>query len=138
MNIPANVSKIAYIENIDQLLHGEAKEDIVIFTQFTDKKGATYQNNYFLLKQKEIRFPQVNIQHNITPKEGGFEIELESYQFARAVFISIGEQDNFFHDNYFDLLPGKKKIIAVDSKLSLSDIRKQIKINSLVDGFSPH
>lgn len=138
INIPANVSKIAYTENLDQLLHGEAKEDIVIFSQFTDRKGNTYQNNYFLLKQKEIRFPKVNIQHSITPKKGGFEIELESDQFARAVFISIGEQDNFFHDNYFDLLPGKKKRVVVDSKLSLSEIRKQIKINSLVDGFSPH
>lgn len=135
VSIPANASKVAYTEETDRLLHGTAKEDVVISALFTDSKGVTYQNNYFLLKQKDIRFPKANIQYYVVATEGGFEVELESDQFARAVFISIGDPDGFLHDNYFDLLPGQKKRVAVDSSLSLSDFKKQIKINSLVDGY---
>ncbi len=136
LRIPANTSKVVYTESIDKFLHSTAKEEVVIFAYFTDHKGATYQNNYFLLKQKEVRFTQPTIQYNIAPVEGGYELTLESDRFARAVFLSTEEQENFFRDNYFDLLPQQKKRIIVESRLSLADFKKQLKIRSLTDSYA--
>lgn len=134
VSLAANASKSVYTESVSKLLKGEAKEDVVITAAFTDAQGIIYQNNYFLMKQKDIRFPKTTINYEVVTTDGGVEVTLSSPKFARAVFLSIEGIDNFFEDNYFDLLPGKSKSVKVTTSLSAADFRKQLKVVSLIDG----
>lgn len=54
--------------------------------------------------------PQLSV--DVALAEGGYDVTLESDVFARAVFLSLDGIDNFFSDNYFDILPGGKRTIA--------------------------
>ena len=49
--------------------------------------------------------------------------------------MSLSGIDNFFEDNYFDLLPGKEVTINVKTDLSLSVFKEQLKVISLVDSY---
>ena len=53
-------------------------------------------------------------------------IEISSDVLAKDVFLS-SENEVFFEDNYFDLLPNDKRIIK------LSKAAKEIKVKSLFD-----
>ncbi|MDP5027249.1 MAG: hypothetical protein NWQ14_03420, partial [Flavobacterium sp.] len=53
-------------------------------------------------------------------------IEISSDVLAKDVFLS-SENDVFFEDNYFDLLPNEKRIIK------LSKAPKEIKVKTLFD-----
>lgn len=130
--IQSNTSKLVFSQDIKRVLNGASKANVVIHAVLTaDQK--VYANNYFLLKQKEINYPQANIQKTIRPIKDGFEVTLTSSNFARGVFMSIDGIDHFFENNYFDLLPGASITTRVITHLSLADFNSQLKIRSLAD-----
>lgn len=133
INIPANASTKVYSETIVKLMKGKAKNEIVVVADFIDDNNKQYSNNYFLLNQKEINLPEANITYKIQAIDNGYEITLNSDKFARAVYLSVDGIDNFFEDNYFDLLPNKEKPISVKTELSMEDFKNQIKVISLKD-----
>ena len=94
-----------------------------------------YANNYFLVKQKEVNYPHVMITKSIQPIEDGFEVTLNSDNFARAVFIATGDANSSFSDNYFDILPGSSVKVKVYTDLPQNVLEKQLKIVSLSDEY---
>lgn len=60
---------------------------------------------------------------------------LNSAVLARSVYVSFGEYDAQFSDNYLDLLPGEKQTIRVRSKAALADLKSQMTVMSLGDAF---
>lgn len=131
--LKANSSNIVFTQNVDKLLNGNKKEDLFINAVFKTEDNL-YSNNYVLLKQKEMNYPKPTITSSISPVDGGFEVTLSSDKFARGVFMSIDGIDNFFEDNYFDLLPNISKKIKVRSDLSLNDFQNQL---SCISYFEP-
>lgn len=131
VDLPANSSHILFTAKPEELLKGERKENVVIHTEFTDNKRNLYTNNYFLVKQKEMNYPATEISRSIKTVKGGYEVTLSSKKFARGVFMSLEGIDNFFEDNYFDLLPGKKTSVYVQCDLPREEFEKQLKITSL-------
>jgi len=135
VSIAANTSKNIFSSETDKLLKGNDKKDIVIHTSLTDNNGKVYSNNYFLLQQKNINFPKASISKKIIKTENGYEVILTSDKFARAVFMSINGIDNFFENNYFDILPQEEVSVKVKTSLPQSDFEEQLKIISLSDAY---
>jgi beta-mannosidase len=80
-------------------------------------------SNYFFVKPKDLQLQKPNIQIKIL---NDVMIEISSDVLAKDVFLS-SENEVFFEDNYFDLLPNEKRIIKV------SKVVKEIKVKSLFD-----
>ncbi|MDP3442831.1 MAG: glycoside hydrolase family 2 protein, partial [Ignavibacteria bacterium] len=130
--IQANTSKLVFSQDLKTLLNGAEKRNVVVNVMIsTDQK--VYANNYFLLKQKEINYPEAILQTTIKPLKDGFEVSLTSHNFARGVFMSIEGIDNFFENNYFDILPGETITTKVSTELSEEDFKSQLKIKSLAE-----
>ena len=133
---PANTSKIAFTAPIHTILKGKQANEVVINTRFiVNGTKEVYDNNYFLVHYKDVDFPKADIKASSIPAGDGFDVTLESNVFARAVFLSLNGIDNFFSDNYFDLLPGESMTIHVTTPLSKEDFEKQLKIESMVDAY---
>lgn len=81
-----------------------------------------YSRHYFF-KPKDLQLAKPNIQIKVLDK---LTIEISSDVLAKDVFLS-SENQVFFEDNYFDLLPNEKRIIK------LSKAAKEIKVKSLFD-----
>ena len=135
MTIPANESKVVVSYKLDSFIKSQPENQIVISATLTDFKGEVYTNNYFLVKQKEMLYPKVNISYQLKSLPDGYELTLKADRFARAVYLSLDGIDNFFEDNYFDMMPGKDKIVKVRTRVSHTDFSRQLKIKSLVDGY---
>ncbi len=120
---------------IADVLKDISRSDIAVYVSFSEKGGPAYTNHYFLVKQKDVNYPKVTISRTIKPVSGGFEISLQSDKYARAVFMSIAGLNNFFENNYFDLLPGVGVTTKVRTGLAQTEFEKQLKIISLVDGY---
>ncbi|MDR2683257.1 MAG: glycoside hydrolase family 2 protein [Dysgonamonadaceae bacterium] len=133
VKLPANTSAVVYSGETEALLKGTPPNQVFIYATFTDKAGNVYSNRYFLVKQKEIDFPEVNISKNIRPISGGYEIALQSDRFARAVMLTLDGIAYFFENNYFDIFPGQEINVRVNTKLSQAEFEKQLKISSFRD-----
>ncbi|RAR50238.1 beta-mannosidase [Flavobacterium lacus] len=118
--------KIGVDENSSSVIYEIAKADfekfdwnnIVLKLKWNDIKS-----NYFFAKPKDLKLskPNIEIQHI-----DDFTIEIATDILAKNVFLS-SENEVFFEDNYFDLLPNEKRIIK------LSKAAKKIKVKSLFD-----
>jgi beta-mannosidase len=133
IGVPANTSTNLFSADIKSLLKDVPANEVFVLAGFTDHAGALYTNRYFLTKQKEIDFPQADIKKSIQAVDKGYEVSLTADKFVRAVFLSIDGIDNFFEDNYFDILPGQEVKIKVRTGLSKHEFEKQLEITSFTD-----
>ena len=99
-----------------------------------DKTGKKYTNNYFLAKQKDMRYAAARINKDFVPTEGGYEVTLSCDVFARGVFLSLqGNIDNFISDNYMDILPGETVTVKVTTELPSLQFAERLQVVSFSD-----
>ena len=135
VRVPANTSTKLHTVELASLLKGNEQSDVFVYAHFTDAKGKVYANTYYLVDHKYMDFPQPNITRSVKAVAGGFEVTLSSDKFARAVFLSLEGIDNFFEDNYFDILPRQSVTVKVTTPLSESEFIRQLKMVSFVDTY---
>lgn len=136
VTLPANTSKIQFTAAVESLLKGKKQNEVVVNTRFTENgNGEVVSNNYFFTRYKDIDFPKADIQTTSVPTADGFDVTVQSNVFARGVFLSIDGIDNFFSDNYFDLLPGEPVTIHVTTPLDKAAFDQQLKSESIADAY---
>ncbi len=118
--------EISVGENASTVIYEIPKTD---FEKFDLKKAVLkvqwndVKSNYFFAKPKELQLQKPDIQIRETE---ALTIEVSTDVLAKDVFLS-SENEAFFEENYFDLLPNEKRIIK------LSKAAKEIKVRSLFD-----
>jgi beta-mannosidase len=65
----------------------------------------------------------------------GYSVTLQSPVLARSAYVSFGDHDAAFSDNYVDLLPGEPITITVKSPASLDDLKSSMKITTLTEAY---
>ena len=130
VTVPANTSTVLYDEATEKVLNGAKAEDLVIVSSLRigDK---VYSNNNYFVKQGALNFPKANVKADVAKTATGVEITLSTDNFARAVYLSVDDIDNFFENNYIDLLPNSTCKVAVKTSLSVEEFKRQLKIEHL-------
>lgn len=119
-------------DKVGNLLNGLDRRDVIFVTSFATG-DRVYNNVGYATKQKNMNYGRPELKIDIAKADGGYDVTLGSDVFARAVFLSLDGIDNFFSDNYFDILPGAKRTIHVTTPLSRADFEKQLKVISMGD-----
>ena len=131
----ALTSQVIFSSALGKLLKGSKREDVVFVVRFETAGAEPYTNIGYSCRQKLMHYTRPNYSVDIEPAEGGYEVTVGSDVFARGVFLSLEGIDNFFSDNYFDILPGEKRKIHVSTSIGSDEMRRQLKILSLGDTF---
>ena len=116
-------------------LIGDRKRGDVLICVSYETDGKTYHNIGYATKQKHMNYRKPDITTDISPADGGYNVTVTTDIFARGLFLSIDGIDNFFSDNYFDVLPGNSRTIHVSTRLPIEDFRSQLKIKTLGDTY---
>jgi beta-mannosidase len=91
----------------------------------------------YLEPTKLVHLLPATIQSDLTQDESGYHLRLSSPVLARDVYIAFGNEDVKLSDNYIDLIPSEPVLLDIASKSSLTTLKQQMKVISLVDAFSP-
>ena len=62
-----------------------------------------------------MNLPETKIDKTVTYADGKYTVTLESKYLAKDVFVEIPIQGAMYNDNFFDFLPGEKKVITITS-----------------------
>ncbi len=135
VTVPANTSKVQFSEKVENLLGDKKANEVVVCAKFTTDNGQVVKNNYFLTRYKDIDFPKANINLQSVAIENGYEVTVNSDVYARGVFLSIDGIDNFFSDNYFDVIPGEPVKISVTTTLDKATFDKQLRSVCISDAY---
>jgi beta-mannosidase len=133
ISLPANTSIPVWTTQTETLLGGLSREEVVLHLKYKDKNGSSYGNNFFFAKQKDMNYPEAQINHTLAPVENGFELTLTSHVFARGVFISLNGKDHFITDNYMDLIPGEEVKVKILTDLPISSVEANLNIRSFAN-----
>ncbi len=120
---------------VTQLLAQRQRNQVFIAAELLVDGKPVSKNLYFFTPMKNIALPQPEITANIEAAGSSYRVTLHSAQLARDVYLSFGDADAKFSDNYIDLLPGETAQIEVTSKASLDQLRQAMKVVSLYDAF---
>lgn len=116
---------------------GDYSRGQVIFTaSFTTPDAEPYSNIAYACRQKYMEYPRPEFKVKVEDADDGFDVTVGSDTFARGVFLSIDGIDNFFSDNYFDILPASERKIHVTTAVPHDEFVKQLKVNSIGNVFN--
>lgn len=135
VSIPANDSRVCFSAPLAEVLKDTKKSEVYVRVVYADKSGKTYTNNYYLGKQKEMNYPKVNLTTEVHPIEGGYEVTVAADRFARAVFLSIADNESVYSDNYFDIQPNGHVKVQVMTQLPAEEFNKSLKLTCLNNEF---
>ncbi len=125
-------STVVFTEKIGNLLNGNNRGDVIFYSTFTTD-DRIYENVGYSVRHKFMNYTSPEYTVNVTPSGDGYDVTIGTDVFARAVFLSLEGIDNFFSDNYFNIMPGKSRTIHVTTPLSETYFRNQLKIISIGD-----
>lgn len=135
VGISGNDSRVCFSAPLAKLLEGADKGTVYVRVDYTDKSGRVYHNNYCLDKQKDMDYPKVDLQTEVCPIEGGYEVTVSADKFARAVCLSVADNESAYSDNYFDVQPKDCVKVQVKTRLSAEEFNSSLKLTCLNNEF---
>lgn len=108
------------------------RKNSVVYVVLKDETNQTIaENKYYFYWPKDLNLPITHIEQNITYNDGECIITLTCDNLAKNVFVEIPIHGAKFSDNFFDLLPGEKKVITISSPELKSSFNNPISITHL-------
>lgn len=132
VRLPKNCAIDVKTWRVNDILGGERPEDVIFYITY-ETGGKTYYNIAYAVRQKEMSYRDPGLTTDIAPKGDGYDVTVSTKRFARAVFLKIKGIDNFFSDNYFDMLPNTSRTIHVRTAKDMGTFRKELEATSLVN-----
>ncbi len=112
----------------------DEKNAYVILELVNDDEILTSQILYFAHPGKlELVNPELEL--DFVSEGQNISIKLKSNSLAKNVWLSTENQNLSLSDNYFDVIPGVKKVVRVNNRIDLEILKKNLKVISLVDTY---
>ena len=135
VGISGNDSRVCFSAPLAKLLEGADRGTVYVRVDYTDKSGRVYHNNYCLGKQKDVDYPKVDLQTEVRSIEGGYEVMVSADKFARAVCLSVADNESVYSDNYFDVQPKSSVQVQVRTRLSAEAFNGSLRLTCLNNEF---
>ena len=135
VGISGNHSRVCFSAPLAKLLEGADRGTVYVRVDYTDKSGRVYHNNYCLGKQKDMDYPKVDLQTEVRSIEGGYEVMVSADKFARAVCLSVADNESVYSDNYFDVQPKSSVQVQVRTRLSAEAFNGSLRLTCLNNEF---
>lgn len=134
IEIAANTSAPHFEIAVEELLAGQRATEMLLEVKLLEEGKEISSNHFYFTPIKEINLPDPDVRFNATKTEKGFMLELSTDVLAKNVYLSM-EGEGFFSDNYFDLLPGEKKRVHLETELK-AGIDREIRVRTIRDSYS--
>jgi beta-mannosidase len=135
VEIPANSSRDYFNENKNEFLYRKDTRNLLFSAELIENGKTISRNIFFFRPFKELNVPAPQVDYTIVKTDSGFDIELKTDKLAKNVYLQMGDEEGFFSDNYFDMLPGEKVIINLETDISEEKLNDVLTLRTLDDAF---
>ena len=136
VTIPAQSSQVHLRTALSRLqAKGINFSQAFVATDLTAEGRTLSSNLVYLAPTHEIHLPAAAIESVVVPGADGCRLRLSAKVLARSVHVTFGKLDARPSDDYFDLIPGQPVEIRVEGAASAEELRRELKVQSLVDAF---
>lgn len=116
LRLPGNTSKCVQQLALSDLLSEMQQKGCYLQLILVDaEKRKLASSVHYFKKPKELQLPEVEIKSRIKRKGNMCELILSASALAKDVFVEVPWQGARLSDNFFDLLPGERKRVVIQS-----------------------
>ncbi len=102
-----------YTMNVRKLQEKFNTDEIFLQVDVLEGETQLASDIYLFEIPKNLKLPETNITAMIKTEGENLVVELSSEKLAKNVYLWIDNCNSRFSDNYFDILPGDKKIVTL-------------------------
>lgn len=137
VDIPANSSADYFDVNKWDFRHKFRRSlDHAVFVAVLKSEGKVLsKNTFYFLPFKNLKVEKPTLSYAIEKSEGGFNIQLKTNKLAKNVYLQLGDEEGFFSNNYFDLLPHETTTIHLRTQIPEEKLNDVLTIRTLDDAF---
>lgn len=133
--IRKNSSEVFFAQELKSFLQNRNPEKEMFLVELQMGEEVVARNTLYFKSVKDLQLLKPNVEYTIVKEERNYEINISSDVLAKNVFLTLGDEDGFFSDNYFDVLAGESVNIKLETELSLEEIKKVIQLRTLDSTF---
>ena len=138
VEVPALSSKVYFswpAAEIAALKGYDAKTSFVVAEVVSGGRTVSRNELYFSLP-KDMQLLPAKIATELTGQGGTYKLRLSSNVLARNAFLSAGNLDIVYSDNFFDVLPGQPVEIELKTAVPVEQVKSALKVLTLTDTFA--
>jgi beta-mannosidase len=120
------------MEEISSLQGYDAAKSFVA-AELTAGGKIVSRNTLYFERPKDLELPAAKLKWGVTQRGDGYAVSVSTDVLARDVFISAGELDATYSDNFFDLLPGESATVQVKTSATLEQLKAALKVTSMAE-----
>lgn len=135
VTIGQNSAADYYGVNEQEFLKGKDSSSEFLVAELYEGDQCLSSNVFYFRPVKDLNLPKPTVEHEVKAADGGFDIYLKSDKLAKNLFLTIGDEDGFFSDNYFDLLPGETVTVHLKTAIDAETLANVLKIETLDEAF---
>ncbi len=123
--IGKNKTQLISSSDVDKYIDASLKDQVYVQLTLLQGKKMLSKEVFYFKYPKDLILPNVDLKVKKKNIENGVELVLTSKTLVKDLFIETPVQGARFTDNFFDLLPGEKKIIRITHETSGKQIQSE-------------
>ncbi len=131
----ANASTLVFGENLEKFAAGADLATVVLVAELMDGEKILTSNLLFLKPFRELQLPDPQVGFTTRKIAEGYEITLTTDKMARNVYLQTGDEEGFFSDNYFDMLPAQEVKVTLKTALTPEKLDEVLTVRTMVSAF---
>lgn len=135
VTVPANSSNTFFAARTFQFLMNLQPRTQFLVVELVENEQIISNNSLFFRPIKDVMLPTPTMKYEINAVDGGFEISLNTDKLAKNLYMTIGDEEGFFSDNYFDLIPGKTVKVKLETNILKEKLNEVFAIQTLDSAF---
>jgi beta-mannosidase len=131
IEIPSNCNQLVLSKTKDEITGGRDKNGLLLLMRILKDGTITTQNIKYFSSPKNLILQDAGINYQMDSIPNGIRITLQSDKLVKGVYLSSPDQEEFYSDNYFDMLPGVPLEIDYYGTYTAGELKEKLKIKSL-------
>jgi len=133
--IPENSSDIYFSSVLNDYIPEQYKNQCLLKTSVVNDEELIAENIYYFNYPKDLVLKRPELAIDIETNSKDYIIHISTDYLAKNIYLSVEDEDVFFSDNYFDLVPGEEKIILLKTGTPIENIDEKLKVITLDDTY---
>jgi len=124
VTVPANSSNTFFGTKTSDFMKNVQANKQLLVVELIENDAIISTNTLYFKPIKDVLLPKPDVKFEINAIQDGFEISLNTNKLAKNLYMTIGDEEGFFSDNYFDLIPGQPVKIKLETKLTKEKLQE--------------
>jgi beta-mannosidase len=94
---------------------------VVVSLEIIKEEKVLADNIFYFTEPKYLNLGDPEMEYSLDNVPGGYLMNIVCGKLLKGLYIETSDPDATFSDNFFDLLPGREKIVIIYTNQTLTD-----------------